>query len=1261
MIDTGSTDTIVSASIYHKIEKESRPELQPFTDRIQQVDGSPLEVLGTAWVDIIIGKTTQSIKAIFANIKCEGILGMDFLLQTQGVLNFQRCSLQIHGEEIPCSTQRGEAFVARVKVACSTTIPPGHEAIVPGYIADKNDNMMGTAVVEPLENGGEVASKGVIIGRTLVDAEKEIIPVRVFNSGDSPCDVQAGLTVGMITSAAVEPEKENCHDFDVLPPHLEDLYNRSTENIEPRHHQQIKMCLIEYGDVFSKNSRDIGRTDIVQHHIKTGDAKPVKQKARRHPLCNQQEIDRQVQDLLDRDVIEPSESPWAANIVLVKKKDGTKRLCVDYRDLNEVTIKDAYPIPRIDETLDALGSAKWFSTLDLSSGYWQVALDEDDKDKTSFIVRNGLYQWKVMPFGLTNAPATFERLMEKVMKGLQWEILLVYLDDIIVYGRTVEEEIQRLRMTFSRLRDAHLKLKPSKCHLFCTTVTYLGHVVSADGVSTDPAKVQAINDWPRPKCKKEVRSFIGLASYYRKFVRGFAEIASPLHMLTAKSAKFQWSEDCENSFQELKRRLQCTPILTFPTPEDEFVLDTDASSEAVGAVLSQVQDGQERVIAYFSRKLHKAEKNYCVTRQELLALVTALKQFKQYLYGRRVKVRTDHASLRWLVHFRNPEGQLARWLEQIAEYDLNIEHRPGRNHSNADGLSRMRCKQCGRMDEEEDSTEALNTMPQSPSLEEMGRNVRGIASQPSTRKADLREAQLADDTIRWIINAKEKDDPRPGWGEVAQKSAAVKTYWAQWSQLEVNDGVLYRRWESDDGESVTRKIVMPEKLRKDAIRDVHDGPLGAHLGQRKTLAKLKGRFYWCGMTADVRSFIRMCNLCARRKTPGRKRRAPLQQSRVGAPMERIALDLMGPLPKTDAGNQWILVVGDYHTKWVEAYALPDARAETVAKKLVEEFVCRFGIPLEIHSDQGSNFESHLFAEMCTLLGVRKTRTTPYNPKSDGMIERFNRTLLSMIAIMVEEDKTQRTWDEHLQYATSAYRSTPHETTGETPNMMMLGRESRLPVDMTNVTPEEETEETRDYAATLRVRLQQAYERAEICTGKSAMRQKKNYDRKTNHPGLKEGDFVWLFDPSKKKGVSPKLQLRWRGPHLIVTQLSDVVFRIQASPRAKTVVVHADRLKPYNGEKLTSWTWERPPPKSDSQSDDSTTPPVNVADNDEIRDISSPPTQALDDPISQVNDNEENTPSQASFSHGQSENDNVRRYPKRVRRRPRYFDEYTNDQ
>ena len=346
--------------------------------------------------------------------------------------------------------------------------------------------------------------------------------------------------------------------------------------------------------------------------------------------------------MLARQVISPSSSPWASGVVLVKKKDSSWRFCVDYRKLNEVTIKDSYPLPRIDDSLDTLSGSKWFSTLDLQSGYWKVEMAEEGKAKTAFITScSGLLQFEVMPFGLCNSPATFERLMERVLSGLQWQTCLVFLDDIIVYGTSFEQELQRLQTVFDRLREANLKLSPKKCDLFKHEVNYLGHVVSDRGIVPDPQKVNSIRLWPQPRNLTEVRSFLGLCSYYRRFIQNFSSIAKCLHRLTEKNAPFTWSEECD-AFRDLKVKLTRAPILAYPTPDGLYILDTDACDFGIGAVLSQIQDGAEKVIAYFSCTLSKAERRYCVTRKELLAVVRAVKHFHHYIYGTNIKIRTDH-------------------------------------------------------------------------------------------------------------------------------------------------------------------------------------------------------------------------------------------------------------------------------------------------------------------------------------------------------------------------------------------------------------------------------------------------------------------------------------------------------------------------------------------------------------------------------------------------------------------------------------------
>jgi hypothetical protein len=349
---------------------------------------------------------------------------------------------------------------------------------------------------------------------------------------------------------------------------------------------------------------------------------------------------------------------------LVQKKDGAIRFCVDYRRVNDITLKDAYPLPRIEESLDALQGSRYFSTLDLKSGYWQVELREEDKPLTAFTTRRGLFEWNVMPFGLTNAPATFQRLMEKVLEGLQWKVCALYLDDIIVFAPTAEEHLRRLALVLDRCGQAGLKLKPSKCEIMKTRVSFLGHVVDASGIRTERTKVKMVEEWRTPQTVTEVRSFLGLTSYYRRFIPGYATIAKPLHELTKKDVEFTWKPECQTAFESLKHHLTSADVLTLPDPKcKEFVLDTDASNYAIGAVLSQTQGGKEKVIAYASRCLDAAEKNYCVTRKEFLSVVYFMGYFRHYLLGAETVVRTDHGSLQWLKKLRNPSDQMARWIK----------------------------------------------------------------------------------------------------------------------------------------------------------------------------------------------------------------------------------------------------------------------------------------------------------------------------------------------------------------------------------------------------------------------------------------------------------------------------------------------------------------------------------------------------------------------------------------------------------------------
>ena len=596
-------------------------------------------------------------------------------------------------------------------------VPSGHEAVIKTGLAGRGRGRGSSSSLGILTPERTFLERhGLALANTLVDVANDVVFARVYN----PCShevrvykhthiaiftpiARVGPSVrleGLLVGDEIDEVTEGDEDMKI-PEHMMSVYEKGCEHLNEHQKEKLKKFVIKNQHCFARPG-EVGRTNVGLHRIKLKDEKHVREPPRRVPLYKRQALEEEIKKLEDRGLIEKSTSPWSSQTVMVQKKDGTWRMCVDYRALNEKTIKDAYPLTRIDENLDSLEGAEWFSSLDLDMAYHQVPMAEEDKSKTSFATpRGGLYQFTTMPFGLCNAASTFERIIEKTLIGLQWNIAILYLDDVVVIGRSFDNQVQNLQKVCDRLSEAGLKLKPKKCHLLQKEISFLGHVVSKEGLKTDPLKIAAVKNMPRPTTVTQTRSFLGLASYYRKYVQSFSKIAKPLFDLTKKDQTFVWTDNCEESFEELKKRLTSAPILAFPKPDgSQFILDTDASAYAIGAVLSQVQEGKERVIAYASRCLDKPERNYCVTRREMLAVVYFTKYFKHYLLGRKFLLRTDHGSLTWLSKFREPDGQVHRWIQQLSPFHMEIQHRPGPRHGNADALSRLVtpagdvCKQC---------------------------------------------------------------------------------------------------------------------------------------------------------------------------------------------------------------------------------------------------------------------------------------------------------------------------------------------------------------------------------------------------------------------------------------------------------------------------------------------------------------------------------------------------------------------------------------
>ena len=444
----------------------------------------------------------------------------------------------------------------------------------------------------------------------------------------------------------------------------------------------------EYSDVFAYKENDRGQTHLVEHTIETKDALPIKQRAYKQAFVERTKTREMTNNLLNEGIIQHSSSPWSSPIVLVKKKDGATRFCVDYRLLNSVTKKDNYPLPRIDDALDRLNGAKYFSSMDCDQAYYQVPVKPADKEKTAFITPDGLFEFNYMPFGLCNAPATFQRLIDVILGRLKWTIALVYLDDIIVYSRTFDEHIVNLSLVFAALKKAGLKLKPSKCNFCESQLLFLGHVISADGVAVNPVKIKAVKDFPKPKRRRDILSFVALCSYYRRFIQNFAKIARPLHRLTEKNVKFVWDENAENAFMTLKEKLVSSDVLAYPDEDAPTAIHCDASSFGLGATLVQIQNNVERVIAFASRSLKRHERNYSATELECAAVIFAVDTFRPHLYGKKFQIVTDHCALCYLLKTKDPQGKLARWALKLQPYDYEIIYKSGKKHMDADPLSR---------------------------------------------------------------------------------------------------------------------------------------------------------------------------------------------------------------------------------------------------------------------------------------------------------------------------------------------------------------------------------------------------------------------------------------------------------------------------------------------------------------------------------------------------------------------------------------------
>ena len=933
-----------------------------------------------------------------------------------------------------------------------------------------------------------------------------------------------------------------------------------TSCLNPEQKKEVCQFLTKWRDVFSLSAKDLGHTDVVTHKINLTDNTPFKERTRRIPPGMYEEVKQHLQEMLDAGVIRESSSPWSSNIVCARKKDGSLRLCIDYRKLNSKTVKDAYALPRIEDTLDSLAGSKIFSTLDLRSGYWQVEIAEEDKPKSAFSVdRLGFFESNRLAFGLTNSPATFQRLMEHCLQDISSKECCIYLDDIIVFSSTVEEHVHRLERVFKRLQNCGLKLKPSKCSFFQNSVKYLGHVISEKGVHTDPDKIESLLTWPRPKDIKSLRQFLGFTGYYRRFIEGYAKIAKPLTAFLCGSGRdnkgkfkntlLEWNPVAQEAFEKLKQVLSSPPVLAYADYNLPFSLHTDASVDGLGAVLYQTQNGIERVIAYASRGLKKSEKNYPAHKLEYLALKWSVcEKFHDYLYGHKFEVHTDNNPLTYLMTTAKLDATGHRWLADLACYDFSIHYRSGKRNVDADALSRIshtvqsHCVQALMYNHQVQSSALMQTI----CLSQMSDDMLSTQSQDMTSLftcQEWKQNQASDAIIGPILHYVEKGrKPSRPDKDLDPDSLLLLQ---EWDHLCLRDGILYRRCQVGD---MTRyQILLPRSLVDQVIKGLHDD--NGHLGFDRVMELIRTRFYWPRMAREVKSKLQNCQRCIRRKTPTTKRCSSLVNLTSTYPMELLCMDFLS-LEESKGGYGNILVVTDHFTRYAVAIPTRNQTAKTTARVLFDHFLVHYGFPAQLHSDQGRNFESDIIKNLCKIAGIKKSRTTPYHPQGNGQCERFNQTLLQMLGTLTTDQKSD--WKSFVPSLVHAYNGTKHESTGYSPFFLMYGRNPRLPVDIAlGVAPEDSSHQSLpEFVEKFRKRMSYAYEVAGVAARKAAEKSKKRYDISVRDSILHPGDRVLVRN------------VAFKGKHKLADKWEEDVYIVLEQPNSEIPVYVVRR---ENGE------------------------------------------------------------------------------------------------
>lgn len=1186
LFDSGSSVTYARASIVQAAGVPIQPTSVPHG---RAANNTQIRFLGTAGVILTMGNTTlRTTILVSEDSMCptDIILGLDTmqLLNQPITLNFRENKISLLNDELKfinaiLDDAEAEPTPLKVRVARTTVLEPRTDSIIAAKV-DADSPVTGTYLTEEVPHKYGFLRVGSIFVQPDISG---FVPIRVLNPGMSKIKVYANSCLALLVAATemfVSATGNAYHrvaavqgiDYrdqgyaapearweDKLPPlpsgkpqkPISEKLNLEGTILSPEAQELLKQVVNKRHKAFVKEDGVIGLyTGPIQFRIDLKpDAVPCQSRPYRAPLALRGEIERQIEDMLKQKVIQPSTSQFSSPVVMVRKGHGDKqawRFAVDYRKLNSITVPITSYLPLVSDILDLAAGKKVYSSMDFQSGFWQIPVAPEHRERTAFSTHLGLFEYLRLPFGVRNGPAVFQRVMDHMRREITAAIF-TYIDDVIICSLDELQHIKDIDQLLEVIIKYGMKVGIHKCHWGMAEVKFVGFLVGGEGLRIDPYNTDLVRKFRVPQNLSEVRSFVGAVSFFRRFIPNFATLMKPLYDLTKKDRGFVWTPECQKSFEGAIEKLTKAPIIGNARLGHPFEIHTDASAIAIASVLLQKdEEDRLRVISYNSRTLNPHEVRYPSIELEGLAVVYALREYEPYILGSGpVTIITDNSCLCALTKSQKLSGRLLKYQMIIQSYDVIIQHRPGKQNALCDYMSRY-CHPLKDDNNKKADSAAVNALHLEAHLT------------PTISFDRVKKEQKAVPEYRQMYDGLRFGvwPTRPEYERIVRDNAR---------HFAVRDGALYYRAPSDDDD--VPRLLIPYALRVPLIKEFHESPLvGAHLGQRKVVAKMAKRVFWPSMTTDIRSVIRSCHFCQRKKTIGTQvSTEPIHPIRAPRyPFERVHTDITGPLPLTERGNRYILVTHDALTKWHVATAMPDQKATTVSKAFMEHVICIYGVPATVCTDNGRQFAGKIFTDLAKLFGFSHVTTTPYHPQANGAVERFNRSLATMISAYANEAGTN--WDEFVSLTVFASNNSINTTTNQTPFYLLYFREARLPTDLAlHIEPQRVTEQGTMYLQDMSRGIRQAWDIASKAITDAQSTQKANADEhnRAREHQLEPLQLVLKYRDQPPEGAPTKFFLRWEGPYRIVAIRRPNAMIKELREDAAPFAVHMDKLKPYH--------------------------------------------------------------------------------------------------